>query len=1463
LAAALHADPADDLNLTLPSAGDHTLHILAPTILELKRINAKDPDPARVDSWDFFDGSNQFVAPATSQFVVTVGGSPAAVTALGFKRRPLYAPDRRRDLRIENDLYLQLAAPIADGQTVTVTNPGALIFPGSEVYTATADPLRFSPAIHVNQEGYVPGLPKKAMIGYYLGNLGELDVSTSLGFKIVDASTGAVVFTGALTSRPDVGYLYSPTPYQSVLEADFSALTTPGTYKLQVPGLGASLPFVIDEGIAMGFLRTYALGLYHQRCGTTNALPFTRFVHDACHTAPVEIPTPEANFSFTWSTIATKNADYASNPRHTAPQLVSEATQLYPFVNTGSIDVTGGHHDAGDYSKYTINSAALVHRLMFIVDALPGAAALDNLGLPESGDGISDILQEAKIEADFLAKMQDADGGFYFLVYPKNREYELDVLPDHGDAQVVWPKNTAATAAAVAALAQCASSPAFKAAYPSVATAYLQKAQLGWQFLTDAIAIHGKDGAYQKITFYGDTYMHDDELAWAACEMFLATGDTQYRDKLFAWFPDPSDPNTFRFGWWRMSESWGNAIRSYAFAARTSRLLASQLDSAYLAACEAQIVAAGDDALQWSADNAYATSFPDQTKAFNTAGFYFSLDQASDMAVAYQIDPKPAYLDALLGNLNYEAGTNPVNVSYLTGRGQKRQREIVDQFAQNDRRVLPPDGIPLGNIQSGFAFLSLYGTELGSLVFPIDGALTAPFPFYDRWGDSYNVTTEFIAVNQARALTSLVVLATQTSATAQPWQSATAQIVVPSGTAPLNAPATLTLQTPGLDLTHARIVWEARDQEPAFGSSYTISPKNNGTQWAEAEIEWPDGRRVFATNTFFASSPSVRWINGAVPAGATPVTGGGDAWTWVTNNPAPRTASAAHQSNLTSGIHFHAFVDATGTMEVNTGDILFAWVYLDPANPPSEVMLTWSDGSDEHRAYWGTNHIAWGIDGTASQLPMGALPPTGRWVRLEVPTSAVNLEGSTVKGMGFVLYDGRATFDTAGLRMPDFAAWQQEEFTSAELADANISGPDAILGVDGLSNAAKYALGLEAAQNAVAPLPLLDFTGSEWQENFTRPANRSDVTLVLEISSDLVNWTSSGVTLERLAATPRETWRAHYPFNSAGKIFSRHKIAVVGAQAVNLVPTGALQFAINAGSVVTPVTTPLAIPLTGTPEIAGAPLGRVSSVTSSAITVSGANWIAGALSMPALPHAFRFVTGPAAGLTFMITANTSDTVSTSGIDLTQYGIGAGSGGDIVRIVPVDTLNTLFGAGMFLGGASASEADIVTLGGTVQLSYYYNTSLGRWVRTTGPTTDRGNTPIPAKAEISITRKAAACTLTISGRVPDVPFAELVANSGSTFTHAGFPTDTTLGELSLQTALAGWVSNPTAANADTLSIANGAGWISYFHNGTHWQRTTGPATNRDGIVLPAGTPILIFKRGSASGSSLLRRALPYTP
>ena len=69
--------------------------------------------------------------------------------------------------------------------------------------------------------------------------------------------------------------------------------------------------------------------------------------------------------------LAGESRDAKDNPRHTAQALRDVASSLYPFLRTGTLDVSGGHHDAGDYSKYTINSARLVHDLVFAADVFP------------------------------------------------------------------------------------------------------------------------------------------------------------------------------------------------------------------------------------------------------------------------------------------------------------------------------------------------------------------------------------------------------------------------------------------------------------------------------------------------------------------------------------------------------------------------------------------------------------------------------------------------------------------------------------------------------------------------------------------------------------------------------------------------------------------------------------------------------------------------------------------------------------------------------------------------------------------------------------------------------------------------------------------------------------------------------------------------------------------------------------
>jgi hypothetical protein len=102
-------------------------------------------------------------------------------------------------------------------------------------------------------------------------------------------------------------------------------------------------------------------------------------------------------------------------------------------------------------------------------------------------------------------------------------------------------------------------------------------------------------------------------------------------------------------------------------------------------------------------------------------------------------------------------------VTYLTGLGLKRQHNAVDQFAVNSRRILPPSGIPLGQVTAGFEYLPSYGSELSELSYPTDSGTTNTYPYYDRWSDAYNVTQEFITVNQARSFMATALLASLTS----------------------------------------------------------------------------------------------------------------------------------------------------------------------------------------------------------------------------------------------------------------------------------------------------------------------------------------------------------------------------------------------------------------------------------------------------------------------------------------------------------------------------------------------------------------------------------------------------------------------------------------------------------------------------------------------------------------------------
>ncbi|HEX5221657.1 MAG TPA: hypothetical protein VFZ59_18985, partial [Verrucomicrobiae bacterium] len=177
------------------------------------------------------------------------------------------------------------------------------------------------------------------------------------------------------------------------------------------------------------------------------------------------------------------------------------------------------------------------------------------------------------------------------------------------------------------------------------------------------------------------------------------------------------------------------------------------------------------------------------------------------------------------------------------------------------------------------------------------------------------------------------------------------------------------------------------------------------------------------------------WLDDSTPQGALLYTTS-ETWNWQTSwsdgvgwnggTVTPHSGTKFHLSaNVPNALHQHYFERALGVTRARTGDVFYAYVNLDPTYPPAEVMLQFyvleNNGaySFEHRAYWGANHISAGVNGTMSRTNLGALPDAGQWVRLEVPASAVGLEGRIVEGMAFTLYGGRAAWDSAGVVVPD------------------------------------------------------------------------------------------------------------------------------------------------------------------------------------------------------------------------------------------------------------------------------------------------------------------------------------------------------------------------------------------------------------------------------------------------------------
>jgi hypothetical protein len=159
---------------------------------------------------------------------------------------------------------------------------------------------------------------------------------------------------------------------------------------------------------------------------------------------------------------------------------------------------------------------------------------------------------------------------------------------------------------------------------------------------------------------------------------------------------------------------------------------------------------------------------------------------------------------------------------------------------------------------------------------------------------------------------------------------------------------------------------------------------------------------------------------------------------WVARAEGPVLSGERALLRFGKGLHQAYFIKAPEPPLLGLNQKLFAYVYLDPADPPKSVMLQFHFEDWEHRAVWGDpDAIPYGTKDTPGRRHLGPLPETGKWARLEVAAEAIGLKaGTKVTGLSFAQFDGRAYWDKAGLVQPNdpalnpvqsYAAWEKIE----------------------------------------------------------------------------------------------------------------------------------------------------------------------------------------------------------------------------------------------------------------------------------------------------------------------------------------------------------------------------------------------------------------------------------------------------
>ncbi len=501
--------------------------------------------------------------------------------------------------------------------------------------------------IAVNLVGYNLDESKQA----YLVN------SDAEEFEIVDTDDNRVVYFGDInsTSPPD------SSTGDRISVIDFSDLNRTGNFIIQIKGnpeISSEL-FSVGHDIYSKPVLTAIQSYYYNRCGT-EVNNGNKWKHEVCH---IE----DAVF-------------------------YSDSSKIR--------DVAGGWHDAGDYGKFSINTALSSGLLLYLYEMDAAFFRDGQLDIPEQNNGIPDLLDEVRWSLEWFLKMQKNNGGVYHKVSQK--KWVGEFLP-HEDPEVRYifqlSSNATAGFAAVAALGAQVFEP-----YDTAFSDRLAKAaQQAWRYLENNPSIQPPGGFSNPPDVKGGEYSDSsdkDVRLWAAIELFKMTADEEYLDYFAEYYEELLVSGLPPLSW--------KEFHSMALGVFLNTSLPDEFRN-HQEIVLRNFVTAGDKLVEKHRANNYRTLLgPDEyywgSASVNLAYSYLLIQ-------LYRKTGVEKYHNTAMDQLHYTLGRNPFNQTFLTGIGSVPVKSPYHQFSMESDNREPVPGMMVGGANN---HLHLQGKEISA-----------------------------------------------------------------------------------------------------------------------------------------------------------------------------------------------------------------------------------------------------------------------------------------------------------------------------------------------------------------------------------------------------------------------------------------------------------------------------------------------------------------------------------------------------------------------------------------------------------------------------------------------------------------------------------------------------------------------------------------------------------------------------